>query len=199
MRMMRLAFRNESSSPPALARTWSSPDRFAGAARTPTRSVARLVVLCAALMLLGGCSWVSGVFGGGKPTESSTAVSVFKVEPGQCFNPPSGVKAELSELAAVACTQPHTQEAYAGLTYQPPAGGDASVYPGDAALASFAKGACAQAFTAYVGVSYLDSSLFFTFLLPSARSWEQGSDRTVLCFVLTTGKPLTKTVKGSKL
>lgn len=159
----------------------------------------RVGALGLALSLLSGCSWVSGVFGSNKTAEPSTAVSVFKVQTGQCFNPPSGVKAELSELAAVACTQPHTQEAYASLVYRPPAGGDASVYPGDAALASFAKGSCAQAFTSYVGVSYLDSSLFFTYLLPSARSWEQGSDRTVLCFVLTTGKPLTKTVKGSKL
>jgi hypothetical protein len=38
-----------------------------------------------------------------------------------------------------------------------------------------------------------------TYLLPSARSWQQGEDRSVLCFVTTTGDPLTNSVKGSKL
>lgn len=155
--------------------------------------------LLAVLMLVSGCGWVSSVFGS-KQTEVSTSVSVFKVAIGQCFNPPTGApKAEQSDLSAVACTASHTQEAYAMPAYRAPVGGDDSVYPGDAALASFANGSCAQSFAGYVGLSYLDSSLFFTYLLPSARSWEQGKDRTVLCFVTTTGKPLNATVKGSKL
>ena len=50
---------------------------------------------------------------------------------------------------------------------------------------------CAQNFQSYVGISYLDSSLFFTYLLPSARGWEQSKDRAVICFVTTTGADLT--------
>ena len=65
-------------------------------------------------------------------------------------------------------------------------------------LPDAAEGACAQRFQSYVGVAYQDSSLFFTYLLPSARSWEQGDDRTVLCLVTTTGQKLTASVKGSK-
>ncbi|MDT5080785.1 MAG: hypothetical protein QOJ80_5422, partial [Mycobacterium sp.] len=65
-------------------------------------------------------------------------------------------------------------------------------------LEKFAKGVCAQRFTAYVGVDYLDSSLYFTYLLPSARSWEQDDDRNVLCFVTTTGGTLKTSVKGSR-
>jgi hypothetical protein len=65
-------------------------------------------------------------------------------------------------------------------------------------LTTFAQGACAQRFTDYVGVNYLDSKLYFTYLLPSARSWEQDADRNVTCFVTTTGNQLTATVKGSK-
>jgi hypothetical protein len=170
-----------------------------GARHRPVRLLAVSAGLIAVLMLVSGCGWVSSIFGR-QQTEASKTVSVFKVDIGQCFNPPTGApKADLSDLSSVACTAPHTQEAYASPDYRGPAGGDNSVYPGDAALASFANGSCAQAFTGYVGVSYLDSSLFFTYLLPSARSWEQGSDRTVLCFATTTGQPLTKTVKGSKL
>ena len=168
-------------------------------ARSGSRRLLLCIVLCGLLVPLTGCGWVSDLFGS-KDSQATTAVSVFDVAAGQCFNPPAGTpKVELSDLSAVSCTTPHTQEAYASPVYKSPTGGDDSVYPGDAALASFANGSCAQAFTAYVGVSYLDSSLFFTYLLPSARSWEQKPDRTVLCFVTTTGRPLTASVKGSKL
>ena len=159
---------------------------------------ARLVALGLLLFLVSGCGWVSDLFGS-KKTDAVTSVSVFKVDIGQCFNPPAKPVTDLADLSSVPCTAAHTQEAYAEPTYVAPAGADSSVYPGDDPLVAFAKGACAQAFTGYVGVSYLDSSLFFTYLLPSARSWESGKDRTVLCFVTTTGKPLMNTVKGSKL
>ena len=50
----------------------------------------------------------------------------------------------------------------------------------------------------YVGVDYLDSSLFYTYLLPSARSWDD-DDRSVVCFVTSPGEPLQRSVKGSRL
>jgi hypothetical protein len=136
----------------------------------------------------------------------SSSTSVFDVKPGQCFVAPKDVKAELSTLSQVPCTKPHTQEAYALVTYVPAgsasggpsASAGGAPYPGGDALDKFAKGACAQHFTAYVGVDYLQSSLYYTYLLPSARSWEQNADRTVLCFVTTTGGTLTTSVKGSR-
>ena len=133
----------------------------------------------------------------------STSTSVFAVRPGQCFVAPKDVKAELSNLDQVPCTKPHTQEAYALVNYQPVGTGPSAsaaggAYPGGDALDKFAKGACAQRFTKYVGVDYLDSKLFYTYLLPSARSWEQDDDRTILCFITTTGGSLTASVKGSR-
>lgn len=141
----------------------------------------------------GGCSWFSS-----DPTPKPTSVSVFSVVPGQCFAAPPEITAELSELSQVPCDQPHRREAYAVVPYTAPEGVDASVYPGEATLTSFAQGACAQQFTGYVGVSYQDSAYFFTYLLPSARSWEQGEDRSVTCFVISTGAELTKSVKDSR-
>lgn len=137
-------------------------------------------------------------------------VSVFSVKPGQCFTAPKSVKAQLSSLSRTTCSKPHTQEAYAIVPYtsapaakQTSSGSAArpslaSNYPGEAVLNTFAQGACAQRYRSYVGVDYLDSSLFFTFLLPSARSWEQSDDRSVICFVTTTGGRLKQSVKGSK-
>ena len=144
--------------------------------------------------LLAGCSWFGGSSNG------SSSESVFDVQPGQCFDAPKAVKAELSSLTKVACTVAHTQESYAVVGYPTQGAGSAApgAYPGGDALDKFAKGVCAQRFTNYVGVDYLDSSLFFTYLLPSARSWEQNNDRNVLCFVTTTGGKLTASVKGSR-
>ena len=139
--------------------------------------------------MLAGCG-----FGGGD------AGSVFDVKPGQCFASPTEVKAEVSSIDEVSCDKPHGKEAYARAVYTPAPGPDGKPlkdFPGNDALAAFAQGACAQRFTDYVGVSYLDSSLFFTYLAPSARSW-QDDDRTVICFVTSAGRPLTASVKGSK-
>jgi hypothetical protein len=143
---------------------------------------------------LAGCSW----FGGGSKDKTSSE-SVFDVKPGQCFVAPANVKAELSDLTRTPCTKPHTQEAYASVPYQASTTATrSSAFPGNDVLSTFAQGACAQHYAGYVGVDYLDSKLFFTYLLPSARSWEQNDDRKVLCFVTTTGAKLTSSVKGSK-
>lgn len=160
------------------------------------------VAVCAGLLAgsLAGCSW----FGGGDKNGAKSQ-SVFDVKPGQCFTTPADVKAELSNLNEVSCTSKHTEESYAVVAYQPrnAAGQNSSAasssgYPGTDVLETYAKGVCAQKFSGYVGVDYLDSTLYYTYLLPSARSWEQNDDRAVLCFVTTTGGTLTKSVKGSK-
>lgn len=160
------------------------------------RFAVRALLFMLAGVLLTSCSWVQGLFGSEQP-DKGVPVSVFDVAVGDCFLAPGDVKAELSSLQRVPCEVPHQQEAYAILPYQAADASDA--YPGNDALDTFAKGACAQAFTDYVGINYPDSSLWMTYLLPSARGWQQGDDRSVLCFVTTTGQALAKSVKGSKL
>jgi Septum formation len=156
------------------------------------RQVVLLTALLAIVVLVSGCGW----FGSSASSKAST--SVFDIKPGQCFNPPSTVKAELSKLHSVPCGQPHTEESYASIAYLNKDGSEVSSYPGDAALKTFADAACAQHYGDYVGKDYLDSAFFFTYLLPSARGWEQRKDRNVLCFVTTTGQQLTTSVKNSK-
>jgi hypothetical protein len=153
----------------------------------------------AALLAVTPLASCSGGGSGGSSSES-----VFNVKTGQCFTTPLKVKAELSSLHRVSCASPHTQESYAVVPYQASAAQlasgapDSGAYPGADALTQFAKGACAQRFGGYVGRDYLDSSLFFTYLLPSARSWEQEDDRTILCFITTTGGTLTNSVRDSR-
>lgn len=153
--------------------------------RATAAAASALTLLTGALTACGGSS-------------SGGSESVFSVKPGQCFQAPTKVQAELSSLQKVSCSTPHTREAYAIVNYSAPNGATTSAYPGSDALSAFAQGACAQRYRGYVGVDYLDSSLFFTYLFPSARSWQSDDDRKVVCFVTTTGAKLTASVKGSK-
>lgn len=142
------------------------------------------------LVALSGCS----VFG----SDDDEPASVFSVKPGQCFLAPEEVEAQISDLDEVDCGKAHDHEAYAVVPYKsgdPEATGDE--FPGDDALNAFANGACAQSFGAYVGVDYPDSELFFTYLLPSPRSWQE-NDRDVVCLITNAGTQLQGSVKGTK-
>jgi len=141
---------------------------------------------------LAGCSF----FGGG---EDGQMVSVFELQPGDCVLSPTDVQAELSELRRVDCDTEHHMEVFARVDFPESDDDDAAQFPGDAGTKAFADGACAEEFADYVGIDFRDSSLWFTYLVPSARSWSEGPDRTVTCFITTTGEPLTGSVAGSRL
>lgn len=143
-----------------------------------------LAVVVAPSVALAGCS----------SKDEGSGTSVMDVKVGECFLAPGKIQDQIKTVKRVDCAKPHAREAYATPKYA--AAGDA--FPGDDALDKFAEGACAEGFGPYVGVDYLDSSLFFTYLAPSARSWQQ-RDRTVLCFVTTAGEPMVGSVKGKAL
>ena len=126
------------------------------------------------------------------------AVSVFKMEPGDCLNPPTKLpdpaKPELEKIDVLPCNQEHTHELFATVDFT-----DSDVYPGPTKLGGFADGACLDQFESYVGVPYIDSSLRFSYLFPSLRSWNDGKDRTVLCLIVATEKKLTTSVRGAAI
>ncbi len=47
-----------------------------------------------------------------------------------------------------------------------------------------------------MGIAYEESSLRFSYLFPSFPSWQDGEDRSVVCFVVSTDAPLTASVRG---
>lgn len=127
-----------------------------------------------------------------------SSVSVFDLKVGDCTLTPEDVSVEMTKITRVDCTVEHQQEVFALLPFTDPAtSSTATTFPGDDALKSFADGACAAAFADYVGVDYRDSTLYFTYLLPSTRGWEQNADRNVVCFITTTGATLTQSVKNT--
>lgn len=127
----------------------------------------------------------------------ATEVSIFDLEVGDCMRAAEEISSEVETVDKVACDTGHELELYSEVAFTTETG-DAGEFPGDAALVTFADGICAEGFEEYVGVDYRDSSLYFTYLLPSARGWDQGPDTSVLCFVTTTGEQLTATVRGSQ-
>lgn len=158
------------------------------------RALGAGALAAAVALATGGCSWF------GHRGDDTTSASVFDVKPGDCFQVPKDITVELTSLAKAPCTTPHELEAYALVPFVDPSGAtEPGAFPGDAALKTFADGACAEHYADYVGVDYRDSSLYFTYLNPSARSWQQDDDRSTVCFVTTTGQQLTKSVKGSKI
>jgi hypothetical protein len=160
--------------------------------REPLRRRRRIAVVAAAAAAIGVLSGCSGT-----PAVGAD-ISTFALKVGDCLNPPSKITAQLSTVRVVPCSSPHTEEAYATVDYTGTAAAKGTVYPGDAVVQKFAQGACEQRYQGYVGDAYSDSRYFFTFLLPSARSW-QDDDRTVICIFTTTGQQLHSSVKGSGL
>jgi hypothetical protein len=152
----------------------------------------RLIAAAVLASVLLGCSHSS---------KSGQGTSVFKIKVGQCVVPPTAIKAEITSVQVVACSLPHTQEVFADVTYSAIANATTTstdAFPGTAMLRTYADGACLQRFAGYVGVDYRDSTLFYTYMLPSARSWTS-HDRTIVCLITTTGQKLTLSVKGSRL
>lgn len=154
------------------------------------------VCALAVAALAAGCSF----FDDG---DDSDSVSVFDLEVGDCVRAPApeDVAVELTDVTTVPCDQPHEMEVFAHVDYPEQADADdtaaGSSFPGDATLKDFADGACAEQFAGYVGIDYRDSSLWFTYLVPSARSWQAEKDRTVLCLITTTGEQLSQSVAGT--
>lgn len=154
--------------------------------RRALRSATTALVVAIGGAAMASCSLIGG-------SSASQEVSVFKLQVGQCLVPPKKVQADLTSIEVVPCTKPHSQEVYA--LARDRAG---STYPTATKLDNFANAACLDRFSSYVGIPYQQSTLYFTYLLPSVRSWADG-DRTVVCVAETVTAPLTKSIKGTKI
>ncbi len=171
----------------------------------------------AALTPLFAAAALAACGGPAKSADAGKSVSVFDLRPQQCLDPPkANPNLVVSDISVVHCSQPHVDEVYCVIPYsatvpsgpracpsRPPrlAGSLTAQYPGEPALSKFAAAACLNEFEPYVGAPYTQSSLYYTYLYPSPRSWDDPvrRDRTIVCVLHTAGAPLTRSAKGSKL
>jgi hypothetical protein len=111
---------------------------------------------------------------------------------GACVNGVAEGQVITTSLDPVPCTTPHDNEVVGSATHP-----DATAYPGQAALETFAATPCIAAFNAYVGGDFQTSSLAMLPIVPTESTWAKG-DRAITCVVLTNdGSKLTSSVKGS--
>lgn len=93
-----------------------------------------------------------------------------------------GVGDCLQDLAAsqpkiVSCQRPHEGEVVSTVTLA------GVTYPGVEAIQQQVRADCQSAFERYVGVPVTESPLDLVPLVPTKLSWEEQSDRTVLCVI----------------
>ena len=144
-------------------------------------TIKRITYAMLALTVVSSC-------GGGAQRNSSGVV----VKVGDCSN--SDLSQIVDEVDLVPCDKPHALEAYSIIA------STATTYPGADALQVFADQSCIDKFFDYVGVELSQSILYYTYVYPSVTSWNDKSDRSVICFIYKATEPLlTKSVKGSKL
>jgi hypothetical protein len=130
---------------------------------------------------------ISSCSNGARGDSSGVVVKV-----GDCSN--SDLSQIVDKLDLVPCDKPHALEAYSIIT------STGTTYPGADALQVFAEQSCIDKFFDYVGVELSQSILYYTYVYPSVASWNNKSDRSVICFIYKATEPLlTTSVKGSKL
>jgi hypothetical protein len=116
-------------------------------------------------------------------------VPVLDVDPADgptCLDLPEDQGEEVEELPLVDCEQAHTHEIFAKLEYVPPdstTGTTSDLYPGKDAIERFAEGACLREFEPFVGISFFDSELYYSWIVPSLEGWNDEDDRDVLCVI----------------
>nr|WP_246401681.1 septum formation family protein [Jiangella mangrovi] len=125
----------------------------------------------------------------GNVTETADAADVFDVRVGDCLGDFADSE-QVTDVAVVPCTDEHAQEVYA--TAQVPDG----ELPSDDDLQTQAVETCTTEFQTFVGLAYEESALDFTWLQPTAESWDQG-DRELVCLVYDPAGPVTGSLRGA--
>jgi hypothetical protein len=115
---------------------------------------------------------------------------VFTLAIGDCFNnlPDSE---SVSSVGVVDCATSHDYEVYSEGSIA-----DADAFPGDDSVSTDADNICFNSYEAFVGVSYDESTLDYSYLLPTEDSWANG-DRLVSCLIFDSNGPTTGTLAGA--
>ncbi len=114
-------------------------------------------------------------------------VDVYKLEVGDCMvQVPEG---DVLTVPVVPCSEPHGEEIFAAVSLPE---GD---FPGDDAILAQADEFCFGEFENFVGLSYEESVLDFTYFHPNEESWLDG-DRVVLCAIYDPGEEVSGSLRG---
>lgn len=151
-------------------------------------------------LALAGCSMVTGVMSGDKPSRDETSgevleqgtESAFDLEVGDCVADGTD-DAVVFDLNLVPCDESHSDEAYYAFDL------NQDEFPGDEAIIAAADERCIAEFPNYVGTEYEDSALTYWPMTPTEDGWRELGDREVMCMLYDESGPLAGSAKGSGL
>lgn len=154
----------------------------------------RTIVTAAALLItataaLSGCSAIKDVVDVATPIVDAVNDETTWIEVGDCFNEVAGDV--VSDIPTVPCTEAHDYEVYAEFTI------DRDKFPGDDEVFDLADEGCYGPFAGYIGTDFDNSSLDYTYYVPTLDGWNNYDDRSVSCIVFDPAGQLTGSVAGS--
>lgn len=141
---------------------------------TKTLSVAALLLVAGAALT--GCSTIKDVIDVAGPVVDAVNDETTWIEPGDCFND-TGDEEVVSDIPTVDCAVPHDYEVYAEFDI------DRADWPGDDDVFTLADQGCYGPFTAYVGLTLEESTLDYTYYVPTQDGWENYDDHAVSCII----------------
>ncbi|MFB2556706.1 septum formation family protein [Herbiconiux liangxiaofengii] len=162
---------------------------------SPTKLSLTVAAVLTAAIALSGCT---ALFPSSAPpaTDSTTGeeieqtdTDVFSLSIGECLNDTS--ETEVTEVPLVDCAAEHDFEVYSEFELT---GDD---FPGTDAINTQADAQCLEAFEAFTGISYDESTLGYTYFTPTEGSWTDGDDRLVSCLIGDPNGKVTGTLKGA--
>ena len=107
--------------------------------------------------------------------ERAGGVDAFTLRVGDCYNDRVFGGDQVSDVPGIPCGEAHDNEVYA--TFDLPGG----AWPGSEFVDEAADLGCLERFQGAIGATYEESVLMYTTLYPTEGSWEERSDREVIC------------------
>ena len=135
-----------------------------------------LAAIAATALLFAGCS--------------SGGTDVFTIKVGDCISTSTG-DAEVTEVPTVPCEEPHEVEVFHDFEIT---GTD---YPGEDEIFAQADQGCYDAFESFVGLSYEESELDWSYYYPTEGSWQQQGDRLISCLIFDPAGTTTGSLEGA--
>ena len=138
---------------------------------------------------LTGCSAIKDVVDVATPIVDAVGEEDSWITVGDCFDETSGDV--VADIHTIDCTLPHDYEVYASIDL------DKAVWPGDDEIFALADEACYAPFATWVGVPFDDSTLDYTYYVPTEDGWNDYDDREVSCIVFDPAGKVTGTLLAS--
>lgn len=149
--------------------------------RSITQALSLVFVLGAALSL-SGCSVLDGLIPQTEQRDEEGTIvdggdtDVFTIAVGDCLVE-DVTEGAVSTVKTAPCDEPHAGEVFSEYTF------DGDDFPGEDAVFAKAEEHCSAAFESFVGMSYDDSALDFSYYYPDENTWTEANDRLISCVI----------------